>query len=68
MCWLPQLPNRTDVRFWHLADIPVTRSLAARLTAGPRLGRMSPRGHPTLSTSENGGVIKKCNLIEIKFF
>jgi hypothetical protein len=29
---------------------------------------MSPRGHPTLSTSENGGVIKKCNLIEIKFF
>jgi hypothetical protein len=44
------------------------QSLAARLTAGPRLGQMSPRRHPTLSTSENGGVIKKCNLIEIKFF
>jgi hypothetical protein len=44
------------------------KSLAARLTAGPRLGRMSPRGHPTPSTSENGGVIKKCNLIEIKSF
>jgi hypothetical protein len=29
---------------------------------------MSPRGHPTPSISENGGVIKKCNLIEIKFF
>src|SRR5262252_4309970 len=22
MSWRPQVPNRTDVRFWHKADIP----------------------------------------------
>jgi hypothetical protein len=35
------------------------QSLVARLTAGPRLGRMSPRGHSPPSTSENGGVDQK---------
>jgi len=35
----------------------------------PRYGRMyAGRGHTTPSTSENDVVIKKCNLIEIKFF
>jgi len=32
MCWLPQLPNRTDVRFWHLADIPVMSGPCAIFT------------------------------------
>jgi alanine dehydrogenase len=26
MCWRPQDPNRTDVRFWHKADIPIALS------------------------------------------